>query len=134
MHKFSTLAVAAAFAAVSATSALADNVRVKTRLNHLSGTTFVLVVSTLPDEITSITCDKWVMLGVNSWHDQNNFTIPAAGPNAVSLAILDANKFDGYCKEANSIQAHTDSGDFVGVLDSGPGNWTASTKLTFSVK
>ena len=99
----------------------------KTRLDHLSGTQWVLVVSYLPSEITSITCEKWTMLGVGSWKHQNDFTIPA-GP---SVAIMDANKFQGYCKGAGSIIAHTDDGDFIGVLDRGPGNWEASTKLTF---
>jgi hypothetical protein len=100
---------------------------IKTRLDHLSGTTFVLVISYLPSEITSITCDKWTMLGVGSWKHQNDFTIPA-GP---SIAVMDAKGFNGYCKEPGSIKAHTDDGDFVGVLDRGDGNWEASTKLTF---
>jgi hypothetical protein len=100
---------------------------IKTRLDHLSGTTYVLVISYLPSEITSITCDKWTMLGVGSWKHQNDFTIPA-GP---SIAVMDAKSFNGYCKEPGSIKAHTDDGDFVGVLDRGDGNWEASTKLTF---
>ena len=101
---------------------------IKTRLDHLSGTQWVLVVSYLPVEITSITCDAWTMLGVGSWKNQNNFTIPS-GP---AIAVMDANKFDGYCKTQGSIVAHTDDGDFVGVLDRGQGNWSASTKLTFT--
>jgi hypothetical protein len=39
---------------------------IKTRLDHLSGTQWVLVVSYLHSEITSITCDTWTMLGINS--------------------------------------------------------------------
>jgi hypothetical protein len=101
---------------------------IKTRLDHLSGTPYVLVVSYLPEEITSITCEKWVMLGVNSWKGQNNFTIPT-GP---AVAIINTNGFDGYCKDAGSIVAHTDDGDYVGSLDRGDGNWTDSTKLTFN--
>ncbi|SHG87243.1 hypothetical protein [Bradyrhizobium erythrophlei] len=101
--------------------------QIKTRLDHLSGTQWVVVLSYLPSEITSITCDSWTMLGIGSWKHQNDFTIPA-GP---SVAIMDANKFDGYCKTKGSIVAHTDDGDFVGVLDRGDGNWDASTKLTF---
>lgn len=108
--------------------------RVKTRLDHLQGTPNVLVISTIPSEITSITCESWKMLGIGSWHDQNNFTIPAADQPGVSLAILNANKFDGYCNTVGSIVAHTDDGDFIGVLDAGPGNWNGSTKLTFSAK
>lgn len=100
---------------------------IKTRLDHLSGTDFVVVVSTLPTEITSITCDKWTMLGVNSWKHQNDFTVPA-GP---AVAIMHVKGFDGYCKGADSIKAHTDEGDFIGVLDRGAGNWTDSTKITF---
>lgn len=100
---------------------------IKTRLDHLSGTKWVLVASYLPSEITSITCEKWSMLGIGSWKHQNDFTIPA-GP---AVAIMDASGFDGYCKSANSIKAHTDDGDFVGVLDRGDGSWTESTKLTF---
>ena len=41
-------------------------------------------------------------------------------------------RIDGYCLGADSIKAHTDDGDFVGVLDRGAGNWKESTKLTFS--
>ncbi len=104
--------------------------KIKTRLDHLSGTPFVVVVSYLPSEITSITCDSWTMLGVNSWNHQNDFTIPG-GP---SIAVMNATKFNGYCKGADSIKAHTDDGDFTGVLDRGPGNWDASTKLTFAGK
>lgn len=102
--------------------------QIKTRLDHFSGTRWVLVVSYVPYEITSITCEKWTMLGLKSYNDQNNFTIPI-GP---AIAVMDANKFDGYCATAGSIVAHTDDGDFVGVLDGGAGNWKNSTKLTFS--
>jgi len=110
-------------------SAFADSsFKIKTRTDHLSGTPLVLVVSYLPEEITSITCDKWTMLGINSWKHQNEFTIPA-GP---SVAIMNSSGFDGYCKQAGSIRAHTDDGDFVGVLDRGDGNWQDSTKLTFA--
>jgi hypothetical protein len=116
----------AIYLALVASSAHAQT-KIKIRADHLSGTQWVLVVSYLPSEITSITCDKWVMLGTNSWHDQNNFTIPA-GP---AVAIMDANKFDGYCTTEGSIKAHTDDGDFVGILDRGNGNWQESTKLTF---
>jgi hypothetical protein len=105
----------------------ADHVKLKTRLDHLAGTQWVLVVNYLPSEITSITCETWTMLGIGSWKHQNDFTIPA-GP---SVAVMDANKFDGYCKSKGSIVAHTDDGDFVGILDRGDGNWDASTKLTF---
>jgi hypothetical protein len=104
--------------------------QIKTRLDHLSGTQWVMVLSYLPSEITSITCDQWTMLGIGSWKHQNDFTIPA-GP---SVAIMDANKFNGYCKNHGSIVAHTDDGDFVGTLDRGDGNWDASTKLTFTGK
>lgn len=103
---------------------------IKTRLDHLSGTQWLLVISYLPSEIVSITCENWTMLGINSWHHQNDFTIPA-GP---SVTIMDTNKFNGYCKDVGSIVAHTDDGDFVGTLDRGPGNWDASTKLTFTNK
>jgi hypothetical protein len=100
---------------------------IKTRLDHLSGTPMVLVISYLPSEITSITCEKWTMLGIGSYKDHNNFTIPT-GP---AVAIMDASKFDGYCAAKGSIIAHTDDGDAVGVLDRGDGNWKDSTKLTF---
>jgi hypothetical protein len=100
----------------------------KTRLDHLSGTQWVVVISFLPSEITSITCETWTMLGMNSWNNQNNFTIPA-GP---AIAIMDANKFQGYCAKHGSIIAHTDDGDAIGTLDRGDGNWNESTKLTFS--
>ena len=103
---------------------------IKTRTDHFSGTQWVLVISYLPAEITSITCDTWTMLGVGSWKNQNNFTIPS-GP---AVAVMDANGFNGYCKTAGSIVAHTDDGDYPGVLDRGAGNWNASTKLTFSGK
>lgn len=104
-----------------------NKILLKTRVDLLSGTPYVLVISYVPFEITSITCDQWTMLGINSWKGQNNFTIPA-GP---SVAVMNANKFDGYCKTSGSIRAHTDNGDFVGHLDRGEGNWSASTKLTF---
>ena len=103
---------------------------IKTRLDHLSGTQWVLVVSYLPSEITSITCESWTMLGINSWKHHNEFTIPS-GP---SVAVMDADGFDGYCKAHGSIIAHTDDGDFVGNLDRGDGAWNASTKLTFNNK
>lgn len=107
-----------AFGSIAAQAA--DHVKIKTRLDHLSGTPFVLVLSYIPSEITSITCESWTMLGIGSYKDQNNFTIPA-GP---SIAIMNANKFDGYCKGKGSIIAHTDDGDFVGVLDRGEGTGT----------
>jgi len=124
----------AAAAMMLAGSAQAAAPRVKTRLDHLSGTTFVVVVSTLPSEITSITCDQYTMLGVGSYKGQNDFTIPGASDGGVAIAVMDANHFDGYCKNADSIKAHTDDGDFVGTLDRGAGNWAASTKLTFGTK
>lgn len=102
----------------------------KTRLDHLSGTPLILVVSFLKSEITSITCEKWAMLGGSSWKHQNDFTIPA-GP---AVGIMNAEGFNGYCKSAGSIVAHTDDGDFVGTLDRGDGNWKDSTKLTFNPK
>lgn len=121
--------MAVGFVAASVMGVDAQNKFVlKTRVDLLSGTPYVLIVSYVPFEITSVTCDQWTMLGVNSWKGQNNFTIPA-GP---SVAIMNANKFDGYCKSAGSIRAHTDSGDFVGQLDRGEGNWSGSTKLTFT--
>ena|ERR1700686_4479377 len=125
---------AAAILAMASSVVFADPLtkplQIKTRTDHLSGSQWVVVVSYLPSEITSITCDKWTMLGIGSWKHQNDFTVPA-GP---SIAIMDANKFDGYCATKGSIVAHTDDGDFVGVLDRGDGNWDASTKLTFSGK
>ena len=124
MKSWSSLGAIAAFA-IGITAADADPI--KTRLDHLSGTSFVLVVSYLKSEITSVTCDQWTMLGVGSWKNQNNFTIPA-GP---AVAVMNASGFNGYCKGANSIVGHTDDGDFVGVLDRGAGNWDGSTKLTF---
>ena len=90
----------------------------------------MLVISYLPNEITSITCDSWTMLGINSWKDQNNFSIPA-GP---AIAVMVAKGFNGYCKAAGSIQAHTDDGDATCVLDRGEGNWTGSTKLTCAAR
>jgi hypothetical protein len=114
----------------SASAQQAKPFQIKTRLDHLSGTQWVVVLSYLPSEITSITCDAWTMLGVGSWKHQNDFTIPA-GP---AIAVMDSSKFNGYCKTHGSIIAHTDDGDFVGVLDRGDGNWDASTKLTFNTK
>jgi len=112
-------------------SAFADaNDKIKTRLTHFTGTKYVLVISYLPDEITSITCDSWTMLGLDSWKAHNNFTIP--GSSFAALAVMDASGFDGYCKAPDSIVAHTDNGDFVGHLDRGAGNWSASTKLVFN--
>ena len=72
------LLLGAIAAATVITGALAQTTpqKIKTRLDHLAGTPFVLVVSYLPSEITSITCDNWVMLGINSWNHQNDFTIP----------------------------------------------------------
>jgi hypothetical protein len=128
-----TILAAIALAAISSAS-LADPLvkplQIKTRLDHLSGTQWVVVMNYLPSEITTITCDAWTMLGIGSWKHQNDFTIPA-GP---SIAVMDANKFNGYCKQHGSIVAHTDDGDFIGTLDRGDGNWEASTKLTFSPK
>ena len=113
---------------IATSSAFAEGgSKIKTRLDHFSGTTHVLVISYIPSEITSITCQKWTMLGINSWNKQNEFTIPA-GP---AVAVMESNGFDGYCKGDNDIVAHTDDGDFVGHLDRGAGNWTDSTKLTF---
>lgn len=120
--------LAIALASIFSFSAMAEPLKIKTRLDHLSGTTFVVVVNQLPSEITTITCEGWTMLGIGSWKHQNDFTIPA-GP---SIAIMDANKFNGYCKGKGSIVAHTDDGDFPGILDRGEGNWDASTKLTFT--
>lgn len=117
-----------AFPAHAQTGPAARTAPIKTRLDHLSGTHWVLVISYLPAEITSVTCDSWTMLGVKSWQNQNNFTIPS-GP---AVALMDANKFDGYCVKEGSIVAHTDDGDFPGTLDRGNGNWKDSTKLTFS--
>ncbi len=101
---------------------------IKTRLDHLSGTPYILVVSYLGAEITTITCDKWAVLGVESYKKSNPFTIPA-GP-AIGILTVDSS-FNGYCKTPGSLVAHTDLGDFPGTLDRGPGNWTTSTKLTF---
>jgi hypothetical protein len=120
-------------ATVAVTPAAAQSSKeatIKTRLDHFSGSKYVLVVSYLPSEITSITCEKWTMLGINSYKGQNNFSIPT-GP---AIAVMDSSGFDGYCKDAGSIIAHTDDGDFVGALDRGPGNWTDSTKVTFSYR
>jgi hypothetical protein len=111
----------------------ANGVKVKTRLEHLGGTPLVIVISTLPTEITEITCEKWVMLGVGSWKQQNEFTIPSAD-KGVAIAAMNAKGFDGYCSKPGSIIAHTDDGDFVGHLDKGDGNWKDSTKLTFEPK
>ena len=118
----------ASAAAVQAQTPPGGMPTIKTRLDHFSGTSYVLVVSYLPAEITSITCEKWSVLGVNSYKGQNNFTIPS-GP-AVGVITVNSS-FDGYCKTPGSLVAHTDLGDFPGVLDRGPGNWTDSTKLTF---
>jgi len=132
--KLKTIFMAAAIAvsAIAPVNAQQPNkpLQIKTRLDHLSGTQWVVVMSYLPSEITSITCDAWTMLGIGSWKHQNDFTIPA-GP---SVAVMDANHFNGYCKGHGSIIAHTDDGDFVGALDRGDGNWEASTKLTFQAK
>lgn len=128
------LLLAAVAALTLTTAGHAASINVKTRLDHLSGTTLVVVISNIPSEITSITCESWTMLGMNSWKGQNNFSIPAAAANGYAIAIMDAKGFDGYCKQANSIVAHTDDGDFVGTLDRGPGSWSASTKLTFVSK
>lgn len=124
------LAAAALAASLLPTWGRAQQVHqtIKLRLDHLSGTQWVVVVSYLPSEITSITCDSWTMLGINSWHHQNDFTIPA-GP---AIVVMDASGFDGYCQTRGSIVAHTDDGDAVGTLDRGDGNWSASTKLTFN--
>jgi hypothetical protein len=131
--------LAAAIALAMTSAAMADSLtvartKVLTRLDHLSGTQWVVVISTVPNEITSITCDQWVMLGVGSWKHQNDFTIPAAPVPGASVTVMDANHFQGYCKAHGSIVAHTDDGDFVGTLDRGDGNWEASTKLTFQPK
>lgn len=117
-----------ALAQTSPPAAPAKPGTIKTRLDHLSGTKWVLILSYLPSEITSVTCDKWTMLGVGSYKHQNEFTIPG-GP---SVAIMDASGFDGYCRTAGSIRAHTDDGDFTGALDRGDGEWNGSTKLTFN--
>lgn len=122
-----TLTLAAGLSLATAAQAQAPTVNIKTRLDHLSGTPLIMVVSYLPVEITSITCEKWTMLGVSSYKGQNNFSVPS-GP---AVAVMDASGFDGYCKGEGSIKAHTDEGDFVGVLDRGAGNWNDSTKLTF---
>src|SRR5271165_6059815 len=103
---------------------------IKTRLDHFVGTQWILVISYIPSEITSITCDRWTMLGINSWKNQNNFSIPS-GP---AVAVMNSNGFNGYCAKAGSIIAHTDDGDFSGKLDRGDGNWNDSTKLTFQAQ
>lgn len=129
MRFLSFSAVALAIGLIASAHAQAPHRdKIKTRLDHFSGTDYVLVVSYLPEEITSITCEKWTMLGVKSYDDQNNFTIPA-GP---AVAVILTKGFDGYCKDEGSIVAHTDDGDYNGVLDRGAGNWTDSTKLTFT--
>ena len=120
--------------ALMISSAFADtnNHVIKTRLDKLSGTPLVLVISFLPSEITSITCDEYTLVGLQSWSNQNNLTIPAADHGAVAaVAIIDASHYQGYCAKEGSIVAHTDDGDFVGHLDRGAGNWKGSTKLTF---
>jgi hypothetical protein len=122
---------AAVLAAVLATAQSAGaQSQIKTRLDHFIGTNWVLVISYLPSEIVSISCDKWNMLGIQSWHNQNNFTIPA-GP---AVAVMNSDGFDGYCAKPGSIIAHTDDGDVPGTLDRGAGNWKDSTKLTFGGK
>ena len=133
MKRWKIPAVAVA-SALMISSAFADGGdKIKTRLNHFTGTKYVLVISYLPDEITSISCDSWSMLGLDSWKGHNNFTIPAVNNGAIAaVGVLDASGFDGYCKNQDSIVAHTDSGDFVGHLDRGAGNWSASTKLIFN--
>lgn len=133
MKRLASLLVATMLCTVAIPTVHAQTARpttIKSRLDNLSGTKFVVVISYLPDEITSITCESWTMLGQHSYKNHNNFTIPAG----VSIGVLDAEGFNGYCMSANSIIAHTDSGDYVGTLDRGPGNWNASTKLTFLVK
>ena len=139
MHKFNTLAAATvillSFATPSQAQAPTAIPTVKARLEHLSGTSMILIISTLSSEIVSITCDKWTMLGIKSYKGQNEFTIPAAGSAGVpgvAVALMESKGFDGYCKNPDSIKAHTDDGDFIGTLDRGAGNWTESTKLTFS--
>jgi hypothetical protein len=113
---------------------------VKTRLEAFSGTDFVLVINYIPYEVTAITCDSWTMLGIKSWHDQNNFTIPAATPLPSggvmpSVAVMNAHKFNGYCAKEGSIIAHTDEGDYTSnELDRGAGMWEVSTKLTLKGK
>jgi hypothetical protein len=124
---FATASIGTGYAQAQTTTPAGKSPTIKTRLDHFSGTKWVLVVSYIPSEITSITCESWTMLGINSWKKQNEFTIPA-GP---AVAVMDANGFDGYCKDADAIKAHTDDGDYTGVLDRGAGNWQASTKLTF---
>ena len=133
MKFLSTVAVAAMLFASALSPALAADAKVKARLDHFRGTSNVLVISTLPDEITSITCERWVMLGIGSWDKQNEFTIPAVNADyPVALAVMNADGFNGHCTTPGSIVAHTDSGDHIGTLDMGPGNWTDSTKLIFS--
>ena len=127
------LLIAVLALALTASSAFAEGNKVKTRLDHLSGTTLVLVISYLPTEIVWIGCDKWKLLGTNSYDHQNDFTIPAANNGTfASLAILDSKGFEGYCATEGSLKAHTDDGNFIGVLDGGLGNWKDSTTLTFS--
>jgi len=123
-------AAAALATALAMASPAMGHETIKSRLDHFSGTQWVLVVSYLDVEITSITCERWTMLGIHSWHDQNNFTIPA-GP---AVAVLNADGFDGYCAKPGSIVAHTDTGEFPGTLDRGDGNWKDSTRLTFGGK
>ena len=67
---------------------------IRTRLDHLSGTPLIAVISLLPSEITSITCESWTMLGINSWKHQNDFTIPpgpAVAAAGTATAVLDPN-------------------------------------------
>ena len=133
MRKSLLAALALTLAATTATPALAESAKIKTRLDKFSGTPFVLVISSLPVEITTITCDSYTLVGVQSWHGQNNLTIPAADHGAVAaVAVIDASHYQGYCAKEGSIVAHTDDGDFIGHLDRGAGNWNGSTKLTFT--
>lgn len=124
---------AALVLALTATSAFAEGAKIKTRLDKLSGTPLVLVISYLPTEITKITCDEYTLAGLQSWSDQNNLTIPAADKGAVAaVALIDASSYEGWCAEEGSIVAHTDDGNFVGHLDVKGGKWKAATTLTFS--
>jgi len=108
-----------------------DGIRAITRLPNLKGTPIVLIISTIPDEITAVDCQDWELIGNNSWKHHNDRTIPAAKPNTIVIVSLNADKFQGYCKGPRDIVAHTDNGDYIGTLDAGPGNWEGSTTLTF---
>ena len=137
--KIKAALVAAAFTVMAGSVIAAEKVpTVKTRLEHFTGTDYVLIISYVPAEITSITCEGWTMLGVKSWNDQNNFTLPAATPLSGAMmptvAVMNSHKFNGYCAKPGSLVAHTDDGDFVGYLDRGDGNWKDSTKLTIPNK